>query len=90
MKLKPVAELASFKNADGARITRGFHSQNFPFQIRNYVNGALLYYKHLCQRANDDLCEWGLHEGTSKFGEGKAASVLFGRAKKEGMNITIH
>ena len=32
----------------------------------------------------------GLYEGTSKFGEGKAASVLFGRAKEEGMNITIH
>ena len=63
MKLKPVAELGSFKNAvtiaDGAWMTRGFHSQNFTFQIRNYVNGALLYYKHLCQRGHDDLCEGG-------------------------------
>ena len=61
MKEKPVAELCSFQNAvttaDGARLTRGHHSQNFAYQVRDYLTGALLYYQHLCQRGKDHLCE---------------------------------
>ncbi len=94
MKAKPNSELSSFQNAvtiaDGAWMTRGHHSQNFTFQIRCYVSGALLYYIHLCQRGKDDLCEGELYEGTSKFAEGHAASVVFGKAKEEGMVISIH
>jgi hypothetical protein len=94
MKAKPNSELGSFQNAvtiaDGAWMTRGHHSQNFTFQIRCYVSGALLYYIHLCQRGKDDLCEGELYEGTSKFAEGHAASVVFGKAKEEGMVISIH
>ena len=40
-------------SADGTLMTRGFHSKNAAFSIRNYLNGALLYYKHLCQRGGD-------------------------------------
>ena len=94
MKQRPSSELGSFQNAvtiaDGAWMTRGFHSQNFTFQIRSYINGALLFYIHLCQRGRDDLCEGELYEGTSKFAEGHAALVLFGKAKEEGMVITTH
>ena len=35
--------------ADGTWMTRGFHSKNATFSIRNYNTGALLYYKHVCQ-----------------------------------------
>ena len=33
--------------ADGVWMTRGFHSKNATFSVRNYLNGVLLYYKHL-------------------------------------------
>ena len=42
----------------------------------------MLYYQH--------LCEDGLYEGTSKFAEGYGTSLVFGRAKEKGMNVTIH
>ena len=61
MKEKPAAELGSFQNAvttaDGAWLTRGHHSQNFAYQVRNYLTGTLLYYQHLCQRGKDHLYE---------------------------------
>ena len=94
MKEKPAAELGSFQNAvttaDGAWLTRGHHSQNFTYQVRDYLTGALLYYQHLCQRGKDKICEDKLYEGTSKFTEGYGTSLVFGRAKEEGMNVTIH
>ena len=94
MKEKPAAELGSFQNAvttaDGAWLTRGHHSQNFTYQVRDYLTGALLYYQHLCQRGKDHLCEDKLYEGTSKFAEGYGTSLVFGRAKEEGMNVAIH
>ena len=79
MKALKSSELCSLQNAvtiaDGAWMTRGFHNQNFTFQARSYINGALLFYIHLCQRGRDDLCEGELYKGTSKFAEGHAAST---------------
>ena len=94
LKEKACAELGSFQNAvtiaDGVWLTRGHHSQNFTYQVRDYMTSALLYYQHLCQRGKDHFCEDGLYEGTSKFAEGYGTSLVFGRAKEEGMNVTIH
>lgn len=42
-------------SADGTWKTRGFHSKNATFSIRNYFSGALLYYKHLSQRGSDTI-----------------------------------
>ena len=71
--------------ADGTWQTRGWHSKNATFTIR--VNGALLYYHHLCQ---DKIVEGGLYPGTSKPAEGYAARITFQRAKEEGMDVAIH
>ena len=76
-------------SADGTWMTRGFHSRNATFSIRNYYNGALLYRKHLCQSGSDTLVEDELFKGTSKSAEGYAARLTFGEAKKEGMNVAI-
>ena len=46
--------------------------------------------QHLCQMGKDYLCEDRLYEGTSKFAEGYGTSLVFGRAKEKGMNVTIH
>ena len=70
-------------------MTRGFHSANSTFRIRNYYNGALLYRKHLCQRGRDDVVSEDLYEGTSKGAEGYAARLTFKKAKEEGMNVAI-
>ena len=77
-------------SADGAWMTRGFHSKNFTFSIRNYYTGALLYRKHLCQQGRDDTIKEELYQGTSKGAEGYAARLTFRRAKEEGMDIAIH
>jgi len=66
------------------------HSQNFTYQVRDYLTGALLYYQHISQRGKDNLCEENLYEGTSKSMEGHAASVVFAIAKEEGMNVAVH
>ena len=54
MKEKNDGDLGSWKRAvttaDGTWQTRGWHSKNATFTIRNYLNGALLYYHHLCQK----------------------------------------
>ena len=76
-------------SADGTWMTRGFHSKNATFSIRNYYNGALLYRKHLCQKGRDDIIKEELYQGTSKGAEGYAARLTFKRAKDEGMNIAI-
>ena len=70
-------------------MTRGHHSKNATFSIRNYYNGALLYRKHLCQKGRDDIIEEELYQGTSKGAEGYAARLTFKKAKEEGMNIAI-
>ena len=94
MKAKNDHELGSWKRAvttaDGAWHTRGWQSKNATFSIRNYLNGALLYYHHLCQKGSDNVVEGGLYPGTSKSAEGFAARLTFQRAKEEGMGVSIH
>ena len=90
MKAKPPSELGSWKNAvttaDGTWQTRGWHSKNATFTL----NGALLYYEHLCQKGSDDIVEGDLYPGTSKSSEGYAAHITFQKAKEEGMNVAVH
>ena len=76
--------------ADGTWQTRGWHSKNATFSIRNYLNGALLYYHHLCQKGSDDVVEGGLYPGTFKSAEGYAANITFQRGKEEGMEVAVH
>ena len=75
-------------SADGTWITHGFHSKNATFSIRNYMNGALLYRKHLCQKGKDNVVEEELYKGTSKGAEGYATRIMLKKAK-EGMNIAL-
>ena len=76
--------------ADGVWHTRGWHSKNATFSIRNYLTGALLYYKHICQKGRDKIIKDELYKGTSKSAEGYAARVTFQKAKEEGMQIAVH
>ena len=67
MKEKNDGDLGSWKRAvttakPGAGIVT--------FTIRNYFNGALLYYHHLCQKGRDKIVEGDLYLGTSKSAEG--------------------
>ena len=54
MRRMDQSELGSWSRAvtsvDGTWMTRGHHSKNATFSICNYFNGALPYYKNLCQR----------------------------------------
>ena len=94
MEGKSEDELGSWKRAvtvaDGTWQTRGWHSKNATFTIRNDLNGALLYYHHLCQTGRDDVIEEELYKGTSKSAEGYAARITFRRAKEEGMQVSVH
>ena len=94
MKDKKEDELGSWKKAvtvaDGTWQTRGWHSKNATFTVRNYLNGALLYYHHLCQKGRDNVIEEELYKGTSKSAEGYAARLTFKRAKEEGMEVAVH
>ena len=56
--------------------------------MRNYMNGALLYHKHLCQKGRDNTVEEELYKGTSKGVEGYAARITLKKAK-EGINIAL-
>ena len=76
--------------ADGTWQTRGYHRKNATFTIRNYANGALLYFVHLCQRGEDNLINEPLYQGTSKSAEGYGASRLMKKAKEEGLQISVH
>ena len=77
-------------SADAAWLTHGHHSKNGTFSVRNYYNGALLYYKHLCQRGRDSIVQGDLYKGTSKSMEGFAARVVMKQAREEGMKIAVH
>ena len=94
MKGKKEDELGSWKRtvtaADGTWQTRGWHSKNATFSIRNYLNGALLYYKHLFQKGRDEIIQEELYAGTSKAAEGYAARDTFRKAKEEGMQVAVH
>ena len=76
-------------SADGTWMTRGFHSRNATFSVRNYYNGALLYRKHLCQKGRDNVVKEELYWGTSNGAEGYTARLTLKKAKDEGMNIAI-
>ena len=93
MKCMDQRELGSWSravtSADGTWMTRGFHSKNATFSIRNYYNGALLYRKHLCQKGKDSLIKEELYQGSSKGAEGYGASQTFKQAKDDGMNIAV-
>ena len=62
-------KLGSWKRAvttaDGTWQTRGWHSKNATFTIRNYLTGALLYYHHLCQKGSDKVIQQPLYDGSS-------------------------
>ena len=90
MKKAPSNEIGSWDRAvtvaDGAWMTRGHHSQNFTFHVRDYTRNSVLYYKHYSQRGKGGP----LYEGTSKSMEGKAAEECFGKMKEEGMSVIVH
>jgi len=71
-------------------MTRGHHSKNFTFSIRNYLTGALLFRKHLCQQGKDCMIKEPLYQGTSKAAEGYAARLTFAETKKQGMKVEIN
>ena len=71
-------------------LTRGYHSQNATYTLRNYQTGGLLYYKHFSQRGNDDITGEDLFEGTSKSAEGFGAEWVFKKAVTDKMNIRIY
>ena len=87
-------EFRSWKHAvtvaDGTWQTRGWHSKNATFTIRNYLNGALLYYHHFCQKGRDKVIKEELYKGTSKSAESFAARIKFQKAKEEGMQVAVH
>ena len=91
MKDAPSDSIGSWKKAvtvaDGAWMTRGYHSQNFTFHVRDYTRGSILYYQHLCQRGGDKN---ELYQGTSKSCEGYAAGKVFQKMHEEGMLVVTH
>lgn len=76
--------------ADGCWMTRGHFSQNFTFIIKDYLTNGLLFYGHLCMRGSDDIVDEPLYPGTSKSAEGHMASLLFQRARDEGVNVYVN
>ena len=94
MKQMVQSELGSWSRAvtcaDGCWQTRGWHSKNATFSIRNYQTGALLYFMHVSQKGRDRIIEEELYKGTSKAAEGFAARATLKKAKEEGMQIAIH
>lgn len=94
MKAMDQAKLGSWKRAvttaDGTWQTRGYHSKNATFSIRNYFTGALLYFQHVCQKGRDSIIKDDLYLGTSKSAEGYCARNTFKKAKEEGLDVEIH
>ena len=94
MKAMDQTKLGSWSKAvtcaDGTWQTRGFHSKNGTFTIRNYDTGALLYFTRLCQKGRDKTITSELYKGTSKSMEGYGATQLMRKAKEEGLNIKVH
>ena len=90
MKDTPSHQIGSWDRAvtvaDGAWMTRGHHSQNFTFHVRDYINNSVFYYKHLCQRGKGGP----LYEGTSASMEGAAAKEIFAKMKEDGMKVAVH
>ena len=94
MQSAPPDQIGSWNRAvtvgDGAWQTRGHHSQNFTFHVRDHVRNSVLYYLHLCQRGKDSMSEEPLNKGTSGSCEGVAAGRLFSQMHKEGMFLVVH
>ena len=94
MKAMDQTKLSSWSKAvtcaDGTWQTRGFHSKNGTFTIRNYDTGALLYFTHLCQKGRDKTITSEIYKGTSKSMEGNGATQLTRKPKEEGLNIKVH
>ena len=94
MKDMPQDHLGSWSRAvttgDGVWLTRGRHSQNASYTIRNYLTGALLYYEHLCQRGKDSITMESLYKGTAKAAEGYGADKAFKKAFEDGMTLEAH
>ena len=94
MKAMDQTQLGSWSravtSADGTWMTRGYHSKNATFSIRNYLTGALLYYVHLCQKGRDKVIQEDLYQGTSKAAEGCGARLTLKKAKEEGLRIEVH
>ena len=80
-KEKDPSTLGSWKKlvttADGCWLTRGFHSQNATYVIKDYVENTILWYGHLCMKGSDDLLTEPLWPGTSKGAEGELAQRQF-------------
>ena len=68
MKGVDTSELGSWGNAvttgDAMWLTRGFHSCNGTYTVRNFLTGALLYYEHMCQQKLDNVSEGEAYPGT--------------------------
>lgn len=94
MKAMDQSQLGSWSrgvtSADGTWMTRGHHSKNATFSVRNYLNGALLYYAHLSQKGRDKVIQEELYQGTSKSAEGYGARLTLKKAKEEGLHIEVH
>ena len=60
------------------------------FIIKNYLSGALLWYRHASMRVTDSIVDDQLYEGTAKSAEGYLASVLFRKTNEEGCNILVN
>ena len=94
MKTMDQSQLGSWSrgvtSADGTWMTRGYHSKNATFSIRNYLNGAILYYAHLSQKGRDKVIQEELYQGTSKSAEGYGARLTLRKAKEEGLRIEVH
>ena len=65
---------------DAAWLTRGYHSQNATYTLRNFQTGGL----------KDDITGDESFEGTSKSAEGFGAEWVFKKAITDKMNISIH
>ena len=100
MKALPSTDIGSWKRSvttsDGVWLTRGHHSRNHTYSLRNSLNGSLLYFKHLCMRGHEkdsaflDENDVTLYEGTAKAAEGIAADYVFSCAKRENLHIEVH
>ena len=91
MRAMDPKQLGSWERAvtsgDAAWLTRGFHSQNCTFHVRNYMNGAVLYYRHLCQRGKDTVVEGDLYPGTAKYAEGYVLSLFLSRLRRKACRL---
>jgi hypothetical protein len=89
MRTMPQEELGSWKRAV-TTVDGTWQSKNATFTIRNYMNGALLYYHHSCQKGRTDVVGQELYRGTSKSAERYSAMLMFEKAKEDGMHVAIH